>query len=77
MISTDDKYSNNGLTDETSLTIASDPIQTINLGLGMQFGRFSLDGTIGEKLLKNSPYVISGQTNDLYGVISASYNFKK
>jgi len=77
MISTDNKYTNGNLTDESSITVATDPIQTINLGIGMQFGRFSLDGTIGEKMLKNSPYLISGQNNDLYGVISASYNFRK
>ncbi len=75
VISTDDKYSNSGLTDEVKNTLPTDPIQTINLGLGMQFGRFSLDGTIGEKLLKNGPNLISGKDNDFYGVISASYNF--
>ncbi len=58
---------------------ASNSIQTINLGIGLHFDRFSLDGTIGERLLKNGPFVITGNNdkNDLYGVISASYNFNR
>jgi hypothetical protein len=47
------------------------------MGLGLHFGRFSIDGTIGERLLKQGPYVFTGNTNDLFGMISASYNFKK
>ena len=58
-------------------TVASDPEQTITCGLGLQFGRFAFDGTIGERLFKNGPYVLGGKSNnDLYGVISASYNFR-
>lgn len=56
---------------------ASDPQQTITMGLGLHFGRFSIDGTIGERLLKQGPYVVTGNSNDLFGMISASYNFKK
>ncbi|MBN1633901.1 MAG: hypothetical protein JW917_07045 [Ignavibacteria bacterium] len=56
---------------------ASDATQTITMGLGLNFGRFSIDGTIGERLLKQGPYVFTGQSNDLFGMISASYNFKK
>lgn len=54
-----------------------DARQTITMGIGLHFGRFSIDGTIGERLLKQGPYVFTGQSNDLFGMISASYNFKK
>jgi hypothetical protein len=47
------------------------------MGLGFHFGRFSIDGTIGERLIKNGIYVVNGNTSDLFGIISASYNFKK
>lgn len=66
------------LTQEYSNLIASNPVQTVTMGLGLQFARFSLDGTIGERLLKEGPYVITGKNNsDLFGVISASYNFNR
>jgi len=55
----------------------TNPNQTITMGLGFHFGRFSIDGTIGERLLKNGIYVVNGNTSDLFGIISASYNFKK
>ena len=60
-----------------NMQYASDPQQTITMGLGLHFGRFSIDGTIGERLLKQGPYVVTGNSNDLFGMISASYNFKK
>ncbi|MFA5300589.1 MAG: hypothetical protein WC389_20575 [Lutibacter sp.] len=64
---------------EFKSTTASDPVQTINLGIGLHFDRFSLDGTIGERLLKNGPFIITNNTeeNDFYGVFSASYNFNR
>jgi|GEM_PF-820554 len=65
-----------GLTMTDRETMASDPDQTITAGLGLQFGRFAFDGMIGERLFKEGPYVLGGKTNDLYGVISASYNFR-
>jgi hypothetical protein len=55
----------------------SNPDQTITAGLGMQFGGFSLDGLIGERYIQSGPNVLSGSNNDLYGVVSISYNFKK
>jgi hypothetical protein len=42
----------------------------------MQFGSFSLDGLIGERYIQKGPNVLSGRENDLYGVVSISYNFK-
>ncbi|MCX6164636.1 MAG: hypothetical protein NTU73_07210 [Ignavibacteriae bacterium] len=64
---------------ENKMSSASDPVQTINLGIGLHFDRFSLDGTIGERLLKNGPFIITNNSdkNDLYGVFSASYNFNR
>lgn len=64
---------------EYKSTSASDPVQTICVGLGFHFDRFSLDGTIGERLLKNGPYIITNNSdnNDLFGVFSASYNFNR
>ncbi|MCI0472320.1 MAG: hypothetical protein L0Y76_01920 [Ignavibacteria bacterium] len=62
---------------ENKNSFASNPVQTISTGLGFQFGRFSLDGTIGEKFYKQSPYIVSGKTQDVFGVLSASYNFAK
>jgi hypothetical protein len=78
--SMDYKYedkSGNGNVFENKLTQASNPIQTISTGIGFQFGRFSLDGTIGEKFYKQTPYIVSGKTQDVFGVLSASYNFAK
>lgn len=56
---------------------ASNPEQTVTLGLGLHFGRFSFDGLIGEQYFQQGPNVLSGRNNDLYGIISASYNFNK
>jgi hypothetical protein len=67
----------NGNLFENKNSFASDPVQTISTGLGFQFGRFSVDGTIGEKFYKQSPYIVSGKTQDVFGVLSASYNFAK
>ncbi|NOS86155.1 MAG: hypothetical protein HOP31_13510 [Ignavibacteria bacterium] len=50
---------------------------TINLGAGFHFGRFSIDATVSERWLKQGPNFVSGQNTDLFGVISASYNFAK
>ena len=58
-------------------SMPTDATQTINCGLGFHFGRFSVDGTIGERLFKNGINVISGKQNDMFGVISASYNFNR
>jgi len=66
-----------GNTFENKNSFASNPVQTISTGIGFQFGRFSLDGTVGEKFYKQSPYIVSGKTQDVFGVLSASYNFAK
>jgi len=54
----------------------TDPVQTISLGLGFHFNRFSIDGLIGEKFFQKGVNVFSGQDDkEMFGVISASYNF--
>ena len=61
----------------STFTELSSPDQIITTGLGFQFDRFSFDGTVGEKFYQRSPYIISGNQTDLFGVISVSYNFNK
>lgn len=58
-------------------TAVSDPTQTITAGLGFHFNRFSIDGSIGERMFKNGINLVSGKQNDLFGMISASYYFGK
>jgi hypothetical protein len=54
----------------------SDPVQTISLGLGFHFNRFSIDGLIGEKFFQKGVNLLSGQDDkEMFGVLSASYNF--
>jgi len=63
---------------EWNITLPTDPTQTITMGIGMNFGRFSIDGTFGERLIKEGFNVLTGKNNnDLFGMISASYNFRK
>ncbi|MGA2668804.1 MAG: hypothetical protein ABSF32_07785 [Ignavibacteria bacterium] len=56
---------------------ASDADQTITLGLGFHFNRFSLEGTMGEKFFQRGPWVLRGHATDMFGLLSASYNFNK
>lgn len=54
----------------------TDPIQTVSLGLGFHFSRFSIDGLIGEKFFQKGVNLFSGQDDkEMFGVLSASYNF--
>lgn len=58
--------------------LASSSEQTVSIGAGFHFGRFSIDGTVSERWLKHGVNFISGGDNtDLFGVVSASYNFAK
>jgi hypothetical protein len=65
---------------EWSGTFPSTP-SSINMGAGFHFGRFSIDATVSHRWLKQGPYFISGSNSDnatdLFGIISASYNFGK
>jgi hypothetical protein len=64
-------------TSELKEMLASNPDQTITLGAGFHFNRFSIEGTIGEKFFQRGPYILSGRGTDMFGVLSASYNFNK
>jgi hypothetical protein len=63
------------ITIERNTKFASSSVQTISLGAGFHFGRFSIDATVSERWLKEGINFVSGRQNDLFGVISASYNF--
>jgi hypothetical protein len=69
--------SGTGFDQTVSSYVASTPDQTITLGTGWSFGRFSLDGLIGEKWFQAGPYLVSGNATDMFGVLSVSYNFNK
>ncbi len=63
------------VTIERNVKSPSSSVQTISLGAGFHFGRFSIDATVSEKWLKEGINFVSGRQNDLFGVVSASYNF--
>jgi len=68
----------NNATRTLSGLVANSDASTIHLGAGFHFGRFSIDATVSERWLKNGPNYISGQDGgDLFGILSASYNFAK
>ncbi len=51
---------------------------SISLGAGFHFGRFSIDATISERWFKHGVNFLSGgDGEDMFGVMSASYNFAK
>ena len=58
-----------------SETYPSNDVNTVSLGTGFHFGRFSIDATVSEKWLKEGINFVSGKQNDVFGVVSASYNF--
>jgi hypothetical protein len=74
------EFSSPGQTVEFS-TLSPSTSSSIDLGAGFHFGRFSVDATVSERWLKQGPYYISGSnagnTEDLFGKLSASYNFGK
>jgi hypothetical protein len=69
------KFENN--TQSVTNLVSNDAASTINLGAGFHFGRFSIDATVSETWLKQGPNFVSGNSTDLFGIISASYNFAK
>ena len=66
-----------GITVTDNQLLESSTEQTVSLGAGFHFGRFSIDGTVSERWLKQGINFVSGQSTDLFGVVSASYNFAK
>ena len=51
----------------------SESQQAFTLGVGVHFSGFSLDGTIAEGYFINGPWVLSGQPQSLFGVVSMHY----
>lgn len=73
-----DEATFSGSTAEVSSLDPSSSVQTVSLGAGFHFGRFSIDATVSERWLKHGVNFLSGGDNtDMFGVISASYNFAK
>jgi hypothetical protein len=65
-------------TAEFTGTSPSSDVNTFSMGAGFHFGRFSIDATLNESWVKHGINFISGGDNhDLFGEISASYNFGK
>lgn len=56
--------------DPNALTQAQ---QTISMGVGLHFGGFSFDGTMGEGYWINGPWVMSGVTQNMFGMVSMHY----
>jgi len=70
------KFENN--TQTFTNLISSSVFETISLGAGFHFGRFSIDATVSERWFRHGFNFLSGGDNeDMFGVISASYNFAK
>lgn len=49
--------------------------QQLALGLGLKINRFALDGYMGERFIAAGPYILSGNFQDMFGVLSLSYKF--
>jgi len=64
-------------TQEINVLYENSISSTFSMGAGFHFGRFSVDATVNERWFKNGINFVSGQSSELFGEISASYNFKK
>jgi hypothetical protein len=49
--------------------------QQLSLGLAFILDRVSIDGYFGERFLAAGPYIISGNVQDMFGVLSMSFKF--
>lgn len=49
--------------------------QQVSLGLGIKVSRLALDGYVGERFLAAGPFILSGNVQDLFGVLSLSFRF--
>ncbi len=49
--------------------------QQLSVGLGIRISRVSLDGYVGERFLAAGPFILSGNVQDLFGVLSMSFRF--
>ncbi|HMT11125.1 MAG TPA: hypothetical protein PKA39_05830, partial [Ignavibacteria bacterium] len=62
--------------EQTGLSVVN--ASSISLGAGFHFGRLSIDATISERWFKHGVNFLSGgDQEDMFGIISASYNFAK
>lgn len=62
--------------EQTGLSVVN--ASSISLGAGFHFGRLSIDATVSERWFKHGLNFLSGGDNeDMFGIISASYNFAK
>ena len=46
--------------------------QQLSLGIGLKLSRLAIDGYVGERFLAAGPYIISGNAQDMFGVLSMS-----
>jgi hypothetical protein len=51
------------------------PDQQLSLGLALLLDRVSIDGYVGERILAAGPYILSGNVQDMFGVLSMSFKF--
>lgn len=71
------EFTSGSLTGELTELMAHNS-SSISLGAGFHFGRLSIDATISERWFKHGVNFLSGGDNeDMFGIISASYNFAK
>jgi hypothetical protein len=49
--------------------------QQLSLGIAFLLDRVSLDGYVGERFLAAGPYIVSGNVQDMFGVVSMSFKF--
>ncbi|MDI6792079.1 MAG: hypothetical protein QME81_04330 [bacterium] len=61
-------------TGSTTETKEWDKAFDLSFGLGINFGNFSLDALINEGIFFDGPHFISGQSNQMSSMLSATYN---
>jgi hypothetical protein len=53
----------------------NDPEDFIGLGVGFKFSKFKVDATVGEQSLFQGGYILSGQQKNMFGILSATFEF--
>lgn len=46
-----------------------------NFGLGLKFGRLSIDAKLNDDMPFDLGYLMSGHNHEVFGQVSATYNF--
>jgi len=49
--------------------------QQISLGLGISWGSLAVDGYVAESFFADGPYIFSGKTQSMFGLLSMSYKY--